>query len=165
MAAQAFRQEYGGSKQRALRWIQIQGVAGQLEDVMRASRARKDFMRMEYDNHDRKVRFYVRNHAHNDAIRYCARQMGINAYVSIGIHRWTDRQLLRALIETEEAVRPLYDAGLFEGDYGNGDYFGIDVYAPATDAQYREIKAAAKATKVPFRIRRHAEPMPVVELL
>lgn len=145
------------------RWIEVQGLADELEAAFRASPARRDYFGMAFYNERERVHVYVRNHSHDAAIRHCARQLGINKYVAIIRHRWSKGQLLGAIKKTIRAVPHLYDAGLFEGSYGAADRFYIDVYREATAEQTRQIRRAAKATGVAFKLKRLDTSKPTIE--
>lgn len=145
------------------RWVEVQGLADEIEVAFRASPARRDYLGMAFDNDRERVRVYVRNHRHDAAVRHCARQLGINKYVAIVKHRWSKGQLLGAINKTIDAVPELYDAGLFEGSYGAADRFNLEVYQEATDEQTEQIRQAAKATGVAFKLERLtvSKPVPV----
>lgn len=163
LAAPDFVKEFGGSEKAARRWLDVQSVAIQIHDVMRASAARNDYMNMAFHNHRKRVEIDVRNHSHDAAIRYCARQAGINKYVDIKIHRFASRDFFHALRHIEDKLSDYYTASLFECSYGAADYYNIDVYAPATNAQYRRIKHAAQAEHVAFHIKRHTTTRPQLD--
>lgn len=152
---------YGLDARSALRWLRVQDAASQLRTVMQAGPARADFMSMAFDNPGRKVRFAVRNHLHDRAIRRCAKQMGVTNFLAIEIRRWSDADVSAAQGRMIAAVRPLFDARLFETGGGQGDGFWITVFEPATEDEYAQIEAAAKATGVAYVITRRAGTQPV----
>lgn len=164
IAAPDFVAEFGGTLEAARRWLDVQSVATQIPDVMRANAAaRDDYMNFAFYNRHKRVEVDVRNHSHDAAIHYCARQAGIDKYVRIKIHRFASRDFFHALRRIEDQLADYYAAGLFECSYGAADFYDIEVYAPATDAQYKRIKHAAEAQHVAFHIKRLSTPRPELD--
>lgn len=166
-AERARRAGHGMDRATGGAWEHTQGlVVGRFEDAMRSSspRARRDFLDLAFDNDHLTTEVFVRNHAHDAAIRDCAARMHWFGGVRIAVHRWTPGELDRAGSMVTDHFQDDRLGGLFETGRGDAPGYDITVYRGASNSDIARLRQYAGSLGVAFQIERLHEDPPRFEL-